>query len=120
MRKIVLISALLFASSSVLAAQSPETKGGFTGPSSVAVKTVEVALEAKDDTQVLLTGHIVSGLGGEEYQFKDDTGTIIIEIDNRDWNGIEVTPETKIVIQGEVDSGWSYTTIDVDSVQLAK
>ncbi|MBW8183455.1 YgiW/YdeI family stress tolerance OB fold protein [Shewanella nanhaiensis] len=120
MKKVVLVSALVLASSSVLASQSPEVKGGFTGPSAVAVKTVEVALEAKDDTPVTLTGYITSGLGGEEYQFKDTTGTIIIEVDNRDWNGVEVTPETKIVIHGEVDSGWSYTTIDVDSVQLAK
>ncbi|MFT5705192.1 MAG: hypothetical protein ACI8SK_001147 [Shewanella sp.] len=120
MKKLVLVSALIFASSSVLAAQSAEQKGGFTGPSAVSVNTVQVALEAKDDTPVTLTGYILSGLGDEEYQFSDDTGVIIVEIDHRDWNGIDATPETQIVIQGEVDSGWSYTTIDVDSVRLAK
>ena len=120
MKKLILVSTLLLASSSVFAAQANEPKGGFVGPSNVSVKTVAVALEAKDDTQVLLTGYIIAGLGDEEYKFSDDTGEIIIEIDDRDWNGVQATPETKIVIQGEVDSGWSYTTIDVDSVELAK
>ncbi|GIU17126.1 MULTISPECIES: YgiW/YdeI family stress tolerance OB fold protein [unclassified Shewanella] len=120
MKKCVLVGGLLLASSGVLAAQGVDKKGGFIGPSNVKVQTVAVALEAKDDTQVLLMGYIVAGLGDEEYQFKDDTGEIVIEIDDRDWNGVEATPETKIVIQGEVDSGWSYTTIDVDSVKLAK
>ena len=120
MKKIVLVSALVLASSSVFAAQITPQKGGFTGPSTVTVTTVEVALEAKDDTLVTLTGYIVAALGDEEYQFKDSTGVVIIEIDNRDWHGIEATPETKLVINGEVDSDWSYTTIDVNSVKLAK
>ena len=120
MRKAILISALLFASSNVLAAPSPEKTGGFIGPSNVSVKTVAVALEAKDDTQVQLTGYITAGLGNEEYKFKDNTGEIIIEIDDSDWNGVEATPETKVVLQGEVDSGWSYTVIDVDRIKLAK
>ncbi|MEC4727315.1 NirD/YgiW/YdeI family stress tolerance protein [Shewanella sp. D64] len=120
MKKIILASALVLASTSVFAAQSTEQKGGFTGPSAVTVNTVQVALDSKDDTPVTLTGYILSALGDEEYKFSDDTGEIIIEIDNRDWNGIEATPETQIVIQGEVDSNWSYTTIDVNSVQLAK
>lgn len=120
MKKLVLLSVLVLASSSVLAAQTEQQKGGFTGPSAVTVNTVQVALDSKDDTPVRLTGYILSALGDEEYKFSDDSGEIIIEIDKRDWNGIEVTPETQIVIQGEVDSDWSYTTIDVNSVQLAK
>lgn len=120
MKSAILISTLILASSSVLAAQSGEHKGGFIGPTSVGVKSVAAALEAKDDTQVVLTGYIVSALGDEEYTFKDNTGEIIVEIDDQDWNGVEATPETKVVIQGEVDSGWSYTQIDADSIKLAK
>ncbi|WP_299805196.1 YgiW/YdeI family stress tolerance OB fold protein [uncultured Shewanella sp.] len=120
MKKVLLVSALILLSSSAFAAQAHEQKGGFIGPSNVNVQTVAVALDAKDDTPVTLTGYIVSGLGDEEYTFRDDTGEIIIEIDDHDWNGVEATPETKVVIQGEVDSGWSYSTIDVDTVKLAK
>ncbi|MGS0676503.1 NirD/YgiW/YdeI family stress tolerance protein [Shewanella sp. 30m-9] len=120
MKKVLLMSALIFASSSVFAAQTSDPKGGFIGPSNVSVKTVAVALGAKDDTPVILTGYIVASLGDEAYKFKDDTGEVIVEIDDRDWNGVEATPETKVVLEGEVDSSWSYTQIDVDSVKLAK
>ncbi|GIU49559.1 hypothetical protein TUM4438_33430 [Shewanella sairae] len=120
MKRAVLIIGLLLASSSVFATSSPEKAGGFIGPSNVSVKTVAVALEAKDDTLVQLTGYITAGLGNEEYKFKDNTGEIIIEIDDSDWNGVKATPETKVVLQGEVDSGWSYTVIDVDTIKLAK
>ena len=43
-----------------------------------------------------------------------------VEIDNKDWRGITVTPTTKITIRGEVDKDWTVRTIDVDSVVLAK
>ncbi|OCH07958.1 YgiW/YdeI family stress tolerance OB fold protein [Aliivibrio fischeri] len=120
MKKIVLVSALVFASSSVFAAHNAPVKGGFTGPSSVSVSTVRAALDSDDDAAVVLTGYITSSLGNEEYQFKDATGEVRIEIDNKDWNGIEATPETKLVIHGEVDKEWTETTIDVNTVQLAK
>ena len=121
MKKIVLVSALVLASTGAFAAQNTQVaKGGFSGPSAVTVNTVQIAQEAKDDTPVTLTGYIIASLGDEEYQFKDATGEMIVEIDHRDWNGIEATPETKLVIQGEVDKEWKHTAIDVNTVKLAK
>lgn len=43
----------------------------------------------------------------------------MIEIDHHKWNGINVTPETNIVITGEVDKDWSTRIIDVNAVRLA-
>lgn len=121
MKKLVLAIILTLSSTSTFADQNTQNdKGGFTGPSAVKVKTVEMALEAENDTPVILTGHIVSSLGDEEYQFKDLTGEMVIEIDQRDWNGIEATPDTKLIIQGEVDKDWEDTAIDVNTIKLAK
>lgn len=121
MKKLVLAIILILSSTSTFADQNTQNdKGGFTGPSAVKVKTVEMALEAENDTPVILTGHIVSSLGDEEYQFKDLTGEMVIEIDQRDWNGIEATPDTKLIIQGEVDKDWEDTAIDVNTIKLAK
>ena len=121
MKKLVLAIILILSSTNTFADQNTQNdKGGFTGPSAVKVKTVEVALEAENDTPVILTGHIVSSLGDEEYQFKDLTGEMVIEIDQRDWNGIEATPDTKLIIQGEVDKDWEDTAIDVNTIKLAK
>ncbi len=92
------------------------TQGGFKGPSS-AVTTVAEALNAKDETAVVLIGHIEKEVAHEKYQFKDSTGTIVVEIDNEDWRGIEVAPTDTIEIRGETDKDLvGAATIDVDSV----
>ena len=92
--------------------------GGFTGPG-IEVMTISEVMNMKDDAPVKLTGKIQKSLGNEKYLFKDTTGTIIIEIDDEDWNGINATPETEIVIVGEVDKGMLQDAeIDVDSVAL--
>ncbi|HIF9340554.1 TPA: YgiW/YdeI family stress tolerance OB fold protein [Photobacterium damselae] len=121
MKKIIFASTLLLASGVTFAAnQSVQNQGGFAGPTAANVmKTVDSALQANDDARVELTGHIVNSLGDEDYTFKDNTGQIVIEIDHHKWNGINVTPETNIVITGEVDKDWSTRIIDVDTVRLA-
>ncbi|MCC4833150.1 NirD/YgiW/YdeI family stress tolerance protein [Shewanella sp. 10N.7] len=132
--KKLLVCGVLFASTTAIASSSegytdsvvtPSAKasvsqvGGFTGPSRGVVNTAAKALEAKDDTPAVLTGYIVESLGDEEYRFKDDSGEIVVEIENDDWHGIQATPEIKLTIIGEIDSDWSSTSLDVDVVRLA-
>lgn len=89
----------------------------FNGPATAAVNTVKQANDAADDSAVLLTGNIIESIGNETYLFKDETGQIQIEIDDEDWMGVDVTPNDRVMIRGEVDSEWSTHKIDVDSVQ---
>ncbi len=91
--------------------------GGFKGPG-LAPSTVEQALNLSDDTAVVLEGNIERSLGDEKYLFKDATGSVTVEIDNKDWRGITVTPEDVVVIQGEVDKDFFKTEIDVDTISL--
>lgn len=103
--------------------------GGFTGPDSRPTVTAVAAAELPDDSGVRLVGYIVEALGSETYTFRDDTGTIVVEIDNEDWKGLSVTPETRVEIVGEVDrerrvlqDGRIYGTkveIDVGAINLA-
>ena len=94
-------------------------KGGFVGPNVVQITTVKDVSELRDDTDVFMQGKIVNSLGDERYTFVDETGEIIVEIDNEDWNGVVVTPETIVKIYGEVDKGWfKKTKIDVDSINI--
>lgn len=116
--KKLLVCGLLFASTTVVAAEGVK-QGGFTGPSRGSVDTIDKALEAKDDTPAVLTGYIIESLGDEEYRFKDDSGEMIVEIDDDNWKGIEATPETKLTLLGEIESEWSKTSVDVDVVRLA-
>ncbi len=103
-----------------LAAQAAEPAGGFKGPDSLRLVTAAEASTLADDSAVKLQGHIIRSLGDEKYEFRDESGTITVEIDKEDWNGVEATPDTRIEIQGEIDKDWYRpgVEVDVDSVRL--
>lgn len=91
----------------------------FIGPgSTAAISTTTIAKEMSDSDPVVLTGYIVKQIKSEHYIFQDEAGEIEIEIDDKDFEGITVTPSTKVKITGEVDSEWSETTIEVDLIEL--
>lgn len=115
MRKTLLLTA------AAIAAYLPLAQAGFTGPSEQAGVSVEEAKKMPDDSHVVLRGKIEKSLGDEKYVFKDKTGSIQIEIDDDDWNGLEVSPEDLVEISGEVDTHMMKPTdIDVDSIRLVK
>lgn len=115
---IMLLSASVFASTPQ-GFNGPALQQGFNGPFQ-GPHTVAMALDASDDTPVVLTGNISANIGGEMYQFVDQTGSISVEIDHNKWLGLSITPENQVTIYGEVDKNFSQTaTIDVERVQLA-
>lgn len=94
---------------------------GFEGPSVTenTVVTVEDAVNLNDDAKVTLKGQLVNSLGDEKYTFKDQTGEIVVEIDDEDFNGVKVTPENVVEISGEVDRDINEpVTIDVDRIEV--
>lgn len=93
--------------------------GGFTGPGADSTTVTDV-LKMRDDTPVTLTGHIEKQLGGDHYLFKDPTGTVTVEIDDDEWGGLNVTPETPVILSGEVDKDWTSLKVDVKNIRLAK
>lgn len=115
--KKILISAVAVALTLSTAAFA---QGGFKGPSALSATTVKDALEMRDDTNVILVGSIEKHLGGEKYIFKDATGTITIEIDDKLWHNLTVTPQDKVEIKGEVDKSWTKTEIEVDNIRLVQ
>lgn len=109
----------IFAIFTSISMANAQATGGFEGPSAVqnTTSTVAEALKLSDESQVSLTGKIINSLGDEKYTFKDETGEVVIEIDDEDWNGVKVTPENTITINGEVDKEMlEPTKIDVDSI----
>ena len=83
--------------------------------------TVKQALTMKDDSKVQLKGYVVKAVGDEKYQFRDNTGTITVEIDDELWQGKPVSAKTPMVIIGEVDIDYKpakRVEIDVDQVQF--
>ncbi|MGL4225262.1 YgiW/YdeI family stress tolerance OB fold protein [Vibrio misgurnus] len=93
--------------------------GGFQGPSArQIIRDVVSALNASDDTKVELIGHIMTSMGHDDYIFRDATGEIKVEIDDDLWRGKTVTPQTQVIIRGEVDKDWSEVTIDADFIDI--
>lgn len=114
---VALLSAPVFAAN---------TQGGFSGPGSVqsggfvgpngSVTTVENAKSLRDDAWVTLRGNITERLSDDTYRFKDSSGTVNVDIDHKRWNGVAVTPQDLVEIQGEVDKDWNSVEIDVKQI----
>ena len=94
----------------------------FIGPGTVNAETIKVteAIELADDSIVTLEGSIIKQTEHEHYLFKDASGEVTVEISDRDFRDITVTPEDKIQIMGEVDKDWNKTKIDVKKLKLMK
>ena len=118
MKKVLFLSTALICSLAALA--SAQMKGGFSGNTdNITITTVNQVENLPDETYVTMQGNITSQVGHEKYMFKDETGTLKIEIDDDDWHGLTVSAEDKIQIQGEVDKSWTKPTkIEVDSIQI--
>ena len=82
--------------------------------------SVTHAKEMKDNMPVRLKGNIIQNLGDEKYLFSDGTETIIVEIDNEDWDGQDVSAKDTVIIIGEMDKDFWGTEVDVDSIQLVQ
>lgn len=89
--------------------------GGFTGPLNVV--SAEHVKTLKDDTKVTLQGTIQSHIGGENYIFKDASGTIEVEIDDRRWAGQTISATDRVEIFGEIDKDWSTVKVDVKRIR---
>lgn len=94
-------------------------QGGFNGPQA-GLSTVAQAKTFRDDTWVVLEGNITRQIGDELYEFRDDSGTIYVDIDDKRWQGQAVTPASRVRIEGEVDKDWNSVEIDVKNVRIVR
>jgi len=114
-KKLSIISVILVLALSTVA------YAAFVGPgATAALKSVDSVKSMQDDDKVALEGYLIKEIRSEHYIFKDATGEIEVEIDDEDFRGVKVTPETKVRLVGEVDKDRTSTTIDVDYVEVVK
>lgn len=85
-----------------------------------AVTTVAEARAQRDDQPVVLRGTLVARIGHERYRFKDATGEIDVEIDDKDLPSHQAVSATTVVeLHGEVDTHrFKPTDIDVEHVTV--
>ncbi|WP_122032233.1 YgiW/YdeI family stress tolerance OB fold protein [Aliivibrio sp. EL58] len=113
---------LILACSSTLALANDQTanyQDQFSKPVD-GINTVESVLNASaviEDTPILLSGYLVEPLGKEVYVFKDDTGTVNVKIDGDKMPSLQVKPNDKVTLKGEVNKEDNYL-IYVDSITI--
>jgi uncharacterized protein (TIGR00156 family) len=88
----------------------------YKGPGADVI-TVEATKNLRDDYPVTVRGKIERFLGDEKYLFVDNTGNIVVEIDNKLWRGISVDQNDTVEISGEVDREFMQVEIDASSIK---
>ncbi len=95
--------------------QTQTQQGGFVD-NNASLTTAAKVKDLKDDSWVKLRGNITERLSDDRYTFRDESGTVNVEIDHKRWNGQTITPQDKVEIQGKVDKEWNEFEIDVKQV----
>ncbi|KMK51043.1 hypothetical protein RO21_08320 [[Actinobacillus] muris] len=125
MKKVIALAALV-GLSSIAVAQGfkddnntyhgkPHTQHGFYDDRNAA-KSVKDALNAADNSLVIIEGKIVKQVGKDDFIFQDATGEMEIEVSRKAWNGQTITPQDTVEIRGKVDKDWGKTEIEVKQV----
>lgn len=91
-----------------------QAPSGFNGP--ITVMTVEKAKTMKDDTWVTVRGNIEQRIGDDHYTFRDASGTMTVDIDNKRWNNQTITPKDIVELQGEIDKDWNSVELEVKKI----
>lgn len=95
-----------------------QVPGGYTGEVQSQFTLAKDVKNLRDNQYITLKGYIISKIGNEKYMFKDESGSIQVEIDDKDWMGLNVGASDRVILQGEVDRDWNSVTVDVDSVRF--
>ena len=97
-------------------------KGGFKGSGANApASTVEQVKNLADDVIVAVTGNVISKVAGskDKYNFRDASGEMIVEIDQKRFRGQTVTPETTVRLIGKVDKDFGKPVkLDVKQLEV--
>ena len=79
--------------------------------------SVTEVMSLPDNTPVTMRGRITRNMGDNIYVFEDSSGTIMMEIDEEDWNGNTVRVNDIVTVYGNIDKGSDYIEIDVNSIE---
>ncbi|QPB79255.1 NirD/YgiW/YdeI family stress tolerance protein [Proteus sp. GOKU] len=91
--------------------------GGFVSQST-SVTSISNVDNLPNNSTIIIEGFIVRNINHNVYEFKDDSGSIRVKIDNDKWNGLNVSSDTKIRIEGRVDNHLVQDEINVGRISL--
>lgn len=83
------------------------------------VVTIAQAKKLSDETGVTLKGVISKHISGDDFELKDITGTMIIDVDDDLWKPMQLKVGDKVRVVGEVDTHRVKPT-DIDVIHIEK
>lgn len=113
---------LLLAFTLAASLPSASAAAGFEGPGVAATVTRAVdVLGAQSDAPCVLEGRLVEKLPRRKrrYLFEDHSGQVVVEIDNKVFEQLTVTPKDKVRLQGHVN--WNRkrpNEVEVDVISI--
>lgn len=112
------LAAMIFTVSSVSAAPqgfdnaSATAPQGFSAATATNMTVANVIANGTDEMDVTMRGRITKMLGQDKFIFEDETGTIVVELDDdKDWSHIQ--KDQLIDIHGEIDRDANSIKVDV-------
>ena len=93
---------------------------GFQDDSTVSAVPIKQVLRMRDDSTATIRGNIVKRLSDDKYLFKDNTGTIVVEIDYKYWAGLKVNSQDTLELTGEIDRDYNKVELEAFSVKKVK
>ncbi|MBM6549809.1 NirD/YgiW/YdeI family stress tolerance protein [Marinomonas ostreistagni] len=103
MKKLLLTTTLMAASTMSMAATDMK---------------VSEALDARDDSIATLTGTLGKSLGHERYEFSDDSGTMVVEIDRDISRHIDLKSGQDVTLYGEIEREHDGNELEVDFLKV--
>lgn len=95
------------------------SKASYVGPTveQPVVSVESIKKNPIDDSKVVVQGYITHKLADDRYKFSDETGNIIVEIDDDEFPARSIDERTLVRISGEIDiSNVKEPEIDADEV----
>lgn len=96
-----------------------DSKSELAGSSEEKVTSVLEAKKLGGSVHVKLKGKVSSKLGKETYLFKDNTGTVKVQIDDHDWKNVKADPKDTVIIEGQLKREQGGVIVEVDTIELA-
>ncbi|MEY1424180.1 NirD/YgiW/YdeI family stress tolerance protein [Morganella morganii] len=97
-----------------------QSAGGGFASQTAQVVSVSYANNQPDDSRVIIEGFIIRNISHNLYEFKDDSGITRVKIDKDKWNGLIVSPDTKIRIEGRIDNHLIDHEINAEKIYPAE
>ena len=101
--------------------QATQVQGNDHYPTHKVNTTVADKILWKDDQQFFLKGKITKQLKKDKFLFTDGTGEVVLEIDDEDWDGVDIQQDEEFIVKAQVDvKSKSKGTKELEAIEIFK